>query len=80
MLPISLKRARGHSPVCTSDSRLITSYDGISGKQESNLHTNKRHTQDPAANSPAHRKGQVRVGVGWGADPTGDPISKKHLI
>ena len=72
-LPIFLKRARGHSPVCTSDSRLITSYNGISGEQESNLHTNRRHTQDPAAHSPAHREGQVRAGGGVGGRPHWGP-------
>lgn len=25
-------------------------------------------------------RGRSELGVGWGADPTGDPISKKHLI
>lgn len=73
MLPIFLKRARGHSHVCTSDSRLITSYDGISGGQESNLHTNKQHTQNPAAHSPAHRKGPVRAGGGVGGRPHWGP-------
>lgn len=82
MLPIFLKRARGHSPVCTSDSRLIISYDGISVEQESNLHTNGTLRIQPSQPSTQEGAGQSR-GLGGGQTPLGTPsprgISYSHV-